>query len=120
MTRVTNKPKLKLRKVRSVEDLRGWWHTVVDVKVKAIVLTGIIATFVVVGFQYQVNALTNDRLNATCDVRIETRKDLREVLGAIVDLSDLFPDNEKAEAYTESRLRTIDELYAPVTRDECV
>jgi hypothetical protein len=112
--------KHKLVDVRSVSDFRNWLNTVVDVKVKAIFLTGLLATFTVVGFQYQVDALTNQRLDASCAVRIEARESLRNILFDVTDLSDVLPDNPQAEAYRINRWMLINDKYPLVTEEECV
>ena len=115
---LTKVNKHKLYNVRSVQDFRGWWNTYVDIKVKAIVTTGLIASFVVVGFQYQVNALTNGRLDEICLIRFETREELTKVLYAMVDISDLGLDADFTKRYTESRTATIDDLYGNVPPEE--
>lgn len=110
--------KSRLREVRSGSDLRKWWNTVVDVKVKTIVATVMMATFVIMGFQYQVNHITEARLDDLCEIRIETREELTKVLYAIVDIEDLGLDPVFTDSYTTSRTDTIDRLYGDIKSGE--
>lgn len=100
--------KTKIKQVRSVQDLRAWWNTIVDVRVKAIFVTGILTAFTIGGFQFQLNAQTAARIDAICEQRQESRQDLHDVLYEIVDLSDILPGNPEAEQYTVNRRAFID------------
>lgn len=70
--------------------VRDWMEKVIDVKVKAVLLTGFLATFTVVAFQYQVSAI-NEKYPAVCEAKVNARDDLRDVLFNVVDLSDVLP-----------------------------
>lgn len=111
-------PKQKLRKVHTLRDLYVWWNTIVDVRVKAIFVTGVLMTFTLVGFQYQINSLTVDRIDAFCEERRNSRADLSKILNEIVDLSDIFPGSESAEQYTSSRKKLIDAHYSTIAQNE--
>lgn len=56
----------------------------------------------------------------TCNSTTKTRLDLRGALLLMADLSDLFPGNKGAEAYTASRQSTLDEKYPPLDPARCV
>lgn len=105
--------KIRLREVRSFRELREWWNTIVDVRVKAIIITGALALFTLGGFQFQLNAQTAARIDAICDARRDSRQDLHDVLYEIVDLSDVLPNVEEAERYTQNRRDFIDAKYSP-------
>lgn len=96
---------------------RLWTEKVIDVKVKAILLTGVLATFTVVAFQYQVSALSAERFASVCDAKIQAREDLRSILFYVVDLSDVFPDEPLADRYTESRVDYIEQKYPSLVND---
>lgn len=98
--------------VRSFAELRLWWNTIIDVRVKAIVITGFVFIFTVGGFQYQIGAQTGARIDAICQTRRESRQDLHDVLYEIVDLSDVLPGVEEAEEYTKNRREFIDARYS--------
>jgi hypothetical protein len=104
-------PKIRLRSVRTLKELRQWWNTIVDVKVKAIIITGLVVGFTLAGFQFQLNAQTTARINAICDQRVQSRQDLHDVLYEIVDLSDVLPGVPEAEEYTRNRRLFIDTNY---------
>lgn len=91
--------------------VRDWMEKVIDVKVKAVLLTGFLATFTVVAFQYQVSAINADRFADGCEAKVNARDDLRDVLFHVVDLSDVLPGSEAAQAFTLNRIEYINEKY---------
>ncbi len=111
---------MKIRMHNMWRRFRLWMEKVIDVKVKAVLLTGALATFTVVAFQYQVSSLSKDRFESVCDTRVLAREDLRAVLLYVVDLSDMFPDDHIAEEYTASRVSYIEERYPSLLlHDDC-
>lgn len=109
-----------------VERFRRWWDREVKVRVKALVYTAAVLVFLVVGNQvqnYQLNSQRiqdiSDRQDQVCQTRITTRNDLRSVLLHVVDLSDVLPGNNDAEAYTQNRIDYINLKYPPITTANC-
>lgn len=104
----------------------NWLEKVIDVKVKALLLTALVSTFVIVGFQYQVSALNNHNLEAlkradraACEARVFSRTDLRDILFEVIDLSDVLPDSEGAALYEQNRIKLINEKFPALSLDSC-
>ncbi len=63
----------------------------------------------------QVVQQANAQFKELCQTRIDARDDLRGVLFNITDLSDLFPGDPTAEAYTANRKDYINTNYKPIS-----
>lgn len=108
------------------ERFRQWWDREVKVRVKALVYTAIVLIVLVTSFQVQNFQLNNQRVKdveqsqiRACEIRIQTRKDLRETLFYFADISDVLPDNEKAEAYTANRIQFVNDTFPEITKADC-
>lgn len=97
---------------------REWWNRIRQIRTKAIVYTVVIVTLLMASFEVQVTRLNAQQFDKLCDQKIKGRNDLRDSLFKIVDLSDLFPGDPTAEAYTNTRVEYINEHYE-VIRPGC-
>lgn len=105
---------------------KAWLNEIAKIKRKAIIYTGVVLSALVAGFFVQTVQLSNNQVASVkaqqeqaCEARVETRKTLRDVLFHVVDLSDVLPGNEGAEAYTENRIAYIDATYPEITKEDC-
>jgi hypothetical protein len=104
--------------------LSNWLNKIIDVRIKALLMTSIAILIIVAGFEFQLSGQATARAEAQCTTRIESRSDLREVLFKVVDLSDLFVGTDKTpnaavQAYTQNRVDFINEKYPPINRSDC-
>jgi len=106
--------------IRSWGDFKLWWDKRIAVRVKGVVYTLFVTFILVIGGQYQISHVNAANLDRICDTREANREDLRKALYAIVDISDLFPEEEIAQAYQSSRTLIIDTLIDPADdREGC-
>lgn len=96
-----------------------FWNKNFHIRVKHMAYCVFVLTVGILANQHQLDALQDARFRTVCEARIESRGDLIQTLDYIVDLSDVFPDNEAAEAYTKSRDRYIEDRLAPITEKDC-
>lgn len=117
---------VRTREVFELDRIAKWWNRQVVVRIKALIYTATVITILTVSFQvqnYQLNAAriqdVEDRQDQVCTTRIQSRKDLREILFYVVDLSDVLPDNQAAVMYTKNRKQFINNTYPELTKADC-
>lgn len=95
--------------------IREWWNQEILVQVKHMFTAIAFVLFTLTGFWYQ--DTHTDR--AQCLTRVQIRGDLRSVLFKIIDLSDVLPGDQGAEAYRLNRTNFINEKYPALDERMC-